>query len=96
MGIDNNSTVAISIVVKDDGSIALIDAAEGKLVKLQNVSVGAGSAVGKVASGFGLAGANLGTFGTSLSTTTQGDEWDFRERSGQRRRTGRRKCRSDD
>ena len=72
MGIDNNSTVAISIVVKDDGSIALIDAAEGKLVKLQNVSVGAGSAVGKMASGFGLAGANLSTFGASIGSTTQG------------------------
>jgi hypothetical protein len=67
----SDTAVAISIVVKDDGSLALIDAAESKLVKLQNVSVGVGDVNKRLASSFGLVDANLGGLNSSLSSTVQ-------------------------
>lgn len=60
------STIAVTIAVREDGSIALIDAAESKLVKFQNVSVGVGKTAKDVASSFGLVGANLNGLGPSI------------------------------
>ena len=72
MAAGDSSTVAINIVVNDDGSIALIDATSAKLVKLQNVTVGVGNTSKAVASSFGLVGTNLNGMSSSITSTAQG------------------------